>query len=157
MATHPFREAWSTRDLDAFAAALSPDVVLHSPVIRAPFSGREAAVELYGVLFEAFGEFEISEEFAAGDAQAFFWQGELQGRQIEGTDLIRLDDQGRIREVRVMIRPLLDIAAFAAAVGPMLAGKRGRVRGLVVRLMTLPLKGILTVADAVATRLILHR
>jgi hypothetical protein len=154
---HPFRAAWRTRNLDAWADALAPDVVLHSPVVRTPFRGREAARELYGVLFDAFGDFEITDEFAAGDSHAFFWRADLGGRRIEGTDLVRFDGHGKIVEVRVLVRPLVDIATFAGAVGPPLAAKRGRFRAPLLRILTLPLKGILALAEALATRLTLRR
>jgi hypothetical protein len=154
---HPFRAAWLTRDLDAWADHLAPDVVLHSPVITAPFRGREAAIELYGVLFEAFGEVDITDELAAGETHAFFWRGDLGGRRIEGADLIRLDGQGKISEVRVLIRPLVDIGTFARAVGPRLAGRRGAIRAFALRLLALPLGAILAVADFVASRLIVRR
>ncbi len=34
MADHPFRAAWRTRDLDEWIEALSPEIVLRSPVVR---------------------------------------------------------------------------------------------------------------------------
>ncbi len=151
---HPFRRAWRTRELDPWIEALSHEVVLHSPVVRTPFRGRSAAIELYGVLFEIFGEVEITGELANTDSHAFFWRAKVAGRVIEGADLLRYDAQGKIAEVRVLIRPLVDIATFAAAIGPPLAAKRSSTRGVLVRLLTLPLKGILSVADVVASRLI---
>jgi SnoaL-like domain len=154
---HPFRAAWLTRDLNALADNLAPEVVLHSPVITTPFRGREAAIELYGVLFEAFGEFDITDELAAGETHAFFWRGDLDGRTIEGADLVRLDGEGRISEVRVLIRPLVDIGRFARAVGPPLAGRRGPIRAFVLRSLALPLGALLAVADFVASRLIVRR
>lgn len=157
MAEHPFRAAWRTRDLDAWASEFADDIVLHSPIVRAPFTGREAATELFGVLFDALGDFEITHELAHERSHAFFWRAEAAGRRIEGADLMRLDDDGKICEVRVLIRPLVDIAAFAVAVGPPLAAKRGRARGPLVRAMTLPLRGLLIVVDTVATRLVQRR
>jgi hypothetical protein len=154
---HPFRSAWETRDLDAWAEALAPDVVLHSPVVKTPFRGREAATELYGVLFDALGRFDITDELAAGDSHAFYWRADAGGRAIEGTDLLRYDTDGKITEVRVLIRPLVDVAAFAAAVGPPLAAKRGRARAWLLRFLTLPLIAFLAVADALASRLVQRR
>jgi ketosteroid isomerase-like protein len=154
---HPFRTAWRTRDLDSWTDALAPDVVLYSPVTKTPFRGRDAATELYGVLFDSLGQFDITDELAAGDSHAFFWRADVDGRSIEGADLVRLDNQGKISEIRVLIRPLVDIATFAAAVGPPLAGRRGAIRGRLLRLMTLPLKAIFAIVDAVASRLAQRR
>jgi ketosteroid isomerase-like protein len=154
---HPFRAAWQTRDLDAWSATFAPDIVLHSPMIQAPFSGREAATELYGVLFDALGEFEITDEFAGGDSHAFFWRANVGRRRIEGADLLRVDEQGKISEVRVLIRPLANIATFAAAAGPPLAAKRGPIQGLLLRVLTLPLRAIFAAVDFVAPRLTQRR
>jgi len=151
---HPFRTAWRTRELDAWIENLSDEIVLHSPVVRTPFRGRSAATELYGVLFETFGEVQITGELTDTDSHAFFWQASVAGRVIEGADLLRYDARGKITEIRVLIRPLVDIATFAAAVGPPLAAKRSPARGALVRLLMLPLKGLLSIADIVASRLI---
>jgi hypothetical protein len=150
---HPYRLAWQTRDLDAWADALAPDVVMNSPVFRAPFEGRDAAVELFGVLFDALGPVTITHEFADGDSRVFFWHADIGGRDVAGLDLIRSDEHGEICEITVLIRPLVGIAVFAAAVGPPLAAKRGRLRGLVVRLLTAPLTLMFAVIDRVASRL----
>lgn len=151
---HPFRVAWRTRDLDAWIEALSPEIVLHSPVVRTPFRGRTEANELFGVLFKTFGEVEVTGEFADAHSHAFFWRANVTGRVIEGADLLRYDEQGKIAEIRVLIRPLVDIAVFASAIGPPLAARQSPVRGVLVRLLILPLKGILAVADTVSSRLI---
>jgi hypothetical protein len=79
------------------------------------------------------------------------------GRRIEGADLLRSDERGKITEIWVLIRPLADIAAFAGAVGSPLAAKRGSGRAPLLRFLTLPLKAILLVADAVASRLVQRR
>ena len=154
MTEHPYRAAWRTRDLDAWADALASDVELHSPIITPTFKGRDAAVELFSVLFKEFGRLEITDEFAEGDSQAFFWRGDLGRRTIEGVDLIRLDADGKIVEVRVSIRPLLNIAIFASAIGPPLAAKQGRWRALLVRILNLPLRGVLVATEAVAPKLV---
>jgi SnoaL-like domain len=153
---HPFAAAWETRDVDAWADALAPGVVLHSPIISKPFQGREAVAELYGVLFDVLGRMEITDAFTTGDAHAFYWRADIGRRQVEGTDLLRHDDQGRVSEIRVMIRPLVDLATFAAAAGPPLAARRGRLRGLLLGVLTLPLRAMLGLADAIASRLALR-
>jgi hypothetical protein len=157
MATHPFRAAWQTRDLEAWADALATDVVLHSPIIRTPFRGRAAVTELFDVLFGTLGHFDVLEEFAAENAHVFFWRADVGGRSVEGADLLRFDAAGKISEIKVLIRPLVDIAAFAAVVGPPLGAKRGRIRGSVLRLLTLPLTALLKLADTIATRLTQRR
>jgi hypothetical protein len=146
--------AWRTRDLGPWIEALSPEIVMYSPVTSTPFCGRSAAAELFGVLFEEFGEMDLYQEFADTDTHAFFWRADCGGRLIEGADFMRHDEHGRIVEIRVLIRPLADIALFASVIGSSLAAGRSPTRGVLVRLLTFPLKGILRFADAVASRLI---
>jgi hypothetical protein len=124
---------------------------------KTPFHGLEAAVELFGVLFDSLGDLEFTDEFAAGDAHAFFWRADAGGRWVEGADLLRSDEHGKITEIRVLIRPLVGIAAFAGAIGPPLAAKRGEARAVLLRLLTLPLKAIMALTDAFAWRLVRPR
>lgn len=155
MTDHPFRTAWRIRNLDEWIEGLSVDVVLRSPVVRKPFRGRSAARKLYGVLFETFGEVEITSELTSTDnTHAFFWQADVGGRRIEGTDLLRYDEHGKVTEVTVMIRPLVSIAIFASAIGSPLAAKQSAARGALGRLLTLPLKSIFTLIDVTASRLL---
>jgi hypothetical protein len=151
---HPFRTAWRIRDLDVWIDTFAPDVVLHSPVMRAPFVGRTAARELYGVLFDTFGEVDVIADFADGDCHAFFWRADVSGQTVEGADLVRHDAHGKIAEITVLIRPMTDIAVFSAAVGPRLAAGSSPARGMLAKLLTRPLVAILALADAVASRLI---
>jgi len=48
---------------------------------------------------------------------------------------------------------LVSIAVFASAVGPALTARRSHTRGVLARLLTLPLKDILTLVDVAASRL----
>lgn len=155
---HPFRALWLTRDLDRWTQALAPDVLLHSPVFSALFEGRDAAIELYSVLLDKLVGFEITHEFREGDFDVFFWHADI-GRAggIEGVDLIRSDEHGKVCDVKVMIRPLANIAIFADAVGPPLAAKRGRLRGLLVGLLSMPLVPLFIIVERVASRLAVPR
>ena len=154
MESHPYRTAWQTRNLDAWAHALAPDVQLYSPIFHSPFRGRESAVELFEVLFRSAGAVEITDELCSGDTYAFFWRADFAGRPVEGVDLIRHDRDGKITEIRVSIRPLAGIAAFGAAVGPPLAGKGGAWRAPLLRVLMLPFSAILVLAEAIASRLL---
>ncbi len=154
MGVHPYRAAWETRDLSQWSNDLAQDVVLRSPIVRAPFRGRKAALELFEVLFDALQDVKITDECDAGDMHMFRWRANASGEAIEGVDLIRHDLDGKVSEITVLIRPLVSIGAFAAAVGPGLARKRVRLYGPLVRAMAMPLTILLTFTDAIASRFI---
>jgi hypothetical protein len=42
-------------------------------------------------------------------------------REVDGLDLLRLDDQGLVTELTVMVRPMSGVQALAAAMGEELA------------------------------------
>jgi hypothetical protein len=44
-------------------------------------------------------------------------------KQVQGIDLLRHDDDGRVVEITVMVRPLSAAIALAEAVGPRLAAR----------------------------------
>ena len=154
---HPFRALWATGDLGVWLDALEPDIELHSPAITTPFRGREAAAELYGILLEALDDFEIVEESLAETAYACLWRANVGGRRIEGADFIRSSPGGKIAEVRVLIRPLTGISAFASGVGPLLAARRSRLKAAIVRLFSFPLRILFALADIVLPRLLMRR
>jgi ketosteroid isomerase-like protein len=65
MPSHPFRAAVEARDREAILDALTPDVVLHSPVTFKPFEGRQAVAVLFTVLLEVFEDFRYTDELPA--------------------------------------------------------------------------------------------
>ena len=68
--SHPYVQAWLTRDLDAWSRAWAPGFRLYSPILSRPFEGRDAARELFGVLFARLADVEIVERLGGGDALA---------------------------------------------------------------------------------------
>lgn len=52
------------------------------------------------------GGFRYTKEVLAGDTAVLEFETTVQGKYVNGVDIIRCDDQGRIVEFRVMIRPL---------------------------------------------------
>ena len=154
---HPYRALWETRDVRRFEESLSPNVVVRSPIIEAPFEGKDAVTELWEILLQNLSDFRITHEFGERNERVFFWSATASGERIQGCDLIRSDDDGAIVELSVIIRPLTAIAALAAAIGPPLAGRRSWLRGLIARPLIGSLRIFLRLADAAATRLASRR
>ena len=155
MNKHPLRVAAEARDLAAMVDTLAPDVVFRSPVISSPFHGREEVRELFQIVLDEFHDLEYTDQLTGEDTQALFFSARVRGRPVQGAQLLRLDGQGKIRELRVMARPLAGLAAIAAVVGGRLARQRagGRARSAMVALMTGPLLRLTAAIDAGAPRL----
>ncbi len=117
-----FRRAVETRDLEAMTAAFAEDAVLHSPVTHRPFEGRPAIRGLLAILLEVFRDFRYTDELRAPDGtRALVFRARVRDRDLEGLDLLRFDDAGRIRDFTVMVRPRSALEALLGEVGSRLA------------------------------------
>ncbi|KND24261.1 nuclear transport factor 2 family protein [Streptomyces anulatus] len=121
-----FRAAVDRRDLGALDDLFTEDIRLYSPVKFTPFEGRPMVLGLFGVLLRTFEDFRYVGEFAgasqtsAGGTEApsavLLFRATVGGREIHGIDLLHLDDDGRIKEFTVMVRPQSAVQALGEAV-----------------------------------------
>ena len=123
MTARDFRAAVEARDRDRMVAALADDVVLHSPVTFRPFEGREAVSVLFTVLLEVFEDFRYGDELEGDSLLGLVFHARVGDRDVEGIDLLRLGEDGRVADLTVMVRPLSAVQALAAAVGERLAAR----------------------------------
>ena len=140
-----------TGDHAAIAPLRAPDGVLHSPLVRAHFEGRRAVADLVAAVIDTFEGLHWTVEADGGDVHAFAFSARVRGREIDGVDLIRVDANGLIREMKVHIRPLAGLGAVAAALAPRLG--RGRLSTLILRVLAAPLPHVLGLVDPTVRRL----
>jgi hypothetical protein len=149
--THAFTAGIAARDAGAVIDTLAPDVVLHSAVTRVPFEGRDLVADTYRSVLESFEELRIVDEFEDGDTHAFFWEGRMGGRPVAGADRIRLDADGKVREITVLGRPMSGVATFLTEIGFRLARRRrGGFVARLLRVSSLPLPPLLSLLDPVS-------
>jgi hypothetical protein len=122
---NPLREAFDARDPEMARAALADDVVLRSPIFSVEFDGVDEATDVLAAVYEGVGEIEyIYDE--PGDPHVFAWRSDVDGEPLEGVDIVRYNDAGKVTELTVFFRPLRGIAAFLDKTGPILAKRRGK-------------------------------
>jgi hypothetical protein len=112
-----FRQAVEGLDLEAANELLAEDIVFHSPVTFHPFVGRETVAGLLAIVADTFEDFRYTDELEADGAHALIFRASIDGRELEGIDLLRFDDDGLIADFTVMIRPMSGLVPFAQAVG----------------------------------------
>jgi hypothetical protein len=150
----PFRAAFEARDLDGIIAALAPDVVLRSPIFDVPFEGQDDLRDLFGALLEVIWPLTYLDEIP-GDPHVLHFTAELKGTTVEGVDLLRFDDEGRVKEITVFFRPLAAVAAFMSATGPALARRRsGAGLAATIRAANAPVTAMMRTAAAAGPRMI---
>ena len=109
---------------------LADDVVFYSPVVFTPQRGKDVTT-LYLMGAKQVlgggpdGEFRYAKEVLAGDTAVLEFETSLDGKYVNGVDIIRCDEGGKIVEFRVMLRPLQAINAVHAAMGAMLESMKG--------------------------------
>ena len=111
-----FREAVEKMDIAAAAELFAEDIVFHSPATFHPFVGRETVTRLLGLVAETFEDFRYTDELEGG-THALIFKAAIGGREIEGIDLLRLDEDGLIVDFTVMLRPISGLLPFAQAMG----------------------------------------
>src|SRR6476469_9700302 len=118
----PFKEAVEARDWDAAMDCLAPDVTFNSPVAHRPFEGKEAVSGVLRAVSETFEDFEYTDEFETGDSHALVFRARVGDKQLQGLDLLRMNDDGLIEDFTVMVRPASGLMALGQAMGPKVSG-----------------------------------
>ena len=116
---HAYVERGRPEDLDEL---LADDVVFHSPVVFTPQRGKAvtaayltAAMHTLAGGFEGAGDFRYTREIEGSDSALLEFETELDGVHVNGVDLITWNDEGRITEFKVLVRPLKAVNAVHAA------------------------------------------
>lgn len=108
-------------DLEALLAAMSDDVVLHSPVTFKPYEGKDDVGKLLAIIVRTFEDFAYMHELEGDGVSALIFEARVGDRQLEGLDLLRFDSEGKVSDLTVMVRPLSAAIALAETVAPQLA------------------------------------
>ena len=109
---HPFRRAAEAKDLALLSETLREDVVLHSPVLFRGFEGRETVVAVLTHVAATLEDLVYTHELAGGDTVALRFKAKIGDRELEGIDFLELDEEGRVTELTVFMRPFSALTAF---------------------------------------------
>jgi hypothetical protein len=114
---HPFRKAVEAGDHEALAALLAEDVVFTSPVAFKPYAGKAITAAILRGVSRVFEDFTYVREFAGPDGRdhAFVFTATVHGRKLTGCDFLHFDEDGRIDDFMVMVRPLSAATALSEA------------------------------------------
>ena len=125
---------------DGLDALLDDEVVFYSPIVYTPQQGKAITTMYLQAAGQALpgesassgvpgetptGGFRYTKTVLSGDTAVLEFETTIEGKYVNGVDIIRCNDQGRIVEFRVMIRPLQAVnlvhqqmAAMLEAMGP---------------------------------------
>ncbi len=114
-------------DPQALKALLAEDAAFHSPVVHTPQEGRDKVFAYLHAASHVLGgdDFRYVREIVDGDQACLEFATELDGIHINGVDIIRWNDDGKIIDFKVMIRPLKAINKVWEKMAAMLAAQAG--------------------------------
>jgi SnoaL-like domain len=128
--THPTLAAWhelvETRNPKGLGALLADDVVFHSPVVHTPQAGKAITTQYLSAAFRVFLDesFSYVREIVGPRDAVLEFQVDIEGVRVNGVDMIKWNEDGRIVEFKVMIRPLKAINLIHQKMAAMLQARQ---------------------------------
>ena len=124
-------EAWygliANKDVQALNDQVAEGAVFHSPVIHKPQQGKTVTVKYLAAANAVLnnGSFRYVGEWTSPNSAVLEFSAEIDGISIDGADFITWNDDGKIVDFKVMIRPLKAIEKVMQKMGEQLARTEG--------------------------------
>ena len=117
-----WHNAMKSKDASIWNELLDDDVVFHSPVVFTPQKGKKitmmyltAATDVFGSAniksrlsesIQAESKFHYINEIVGETSALLEFESEIEGTYINGADLLKWNENNKLTEVKVMVRPL---------------------------------------------------
>lgn len=120
-AWHAYMDGGS--DAATLRAMIAPDAVFHSPVVHTPQAGADKVFAYLHAASHVLGNesFTYVRELVDGNEVMLEFTATVDGIHINGIDLIHFDDDGKIVDFKVMVRPLKAMNMLWEKMGQQLA------------------------------------
>lgn len=113
------------RDLAGLETLLAPDVSMGAPPYWDRLRGRPLVHHLLGLIIHTIKDFSYHREWhddSRGNGEiALEFRGHVGELDLQGIDLISLNDRGEIQKLDVVIRPMNALAALRDVITPQMA------------------------------------
>ncbi len=153
--TAAFRRAFEAHDLDGVLAICSNDVTLRSPVSNSvSFRGHSNVRNALSALFATLEDIQYVADVGDDTTRALFATANVNGQPTDEAFRVELDDQEKVREITLFVRPLPGMAEVAASVPPRIARRYGRLPSLYARVLFLPVALVARLADRLVKPLV---
>ena len=117
MKSDAFRRAAEAKDFSKGEELFAPDVVFRSPAVFKPYEGIEALGVLLRNIAEVLEDFRYTDQVEPGDTAVLVFEARVGEKELIGVDILHFDDEGRISEMMVMIRPISGLLAASEEMG----------------------------------------
>lgn len=115
-------------DATTLEPLLADDVTFLSPIVHTPQEGKAITMAYLTAAGKTIGgeNFKYVREFDCGDRAVLEFTNEIDGIQVNGIDMFEWNDEGKITEIKVMIRPLKAIQLVHGAMAKMLESMKAQ-------------------------------
>lgn len=121
MKSDAFKAAAEAKDFSAIDELFSEHPTFRSPAVFKPYEGIEAIGAVLGAVSQVFEEFRYSDQIETGNTAMLMFEAKIGNRELNGVDILRFDEDGRVHELIVMVRPLSGLNALVEAMAEQLA------------------------------------
>ena len=111
----------SEKDLVALGTTLAEDISMGAPPYWDKIRGRDLVQHLLGLVIHTIEEFTYHREWRDGNELALEFTGHVGDLELQGIDLISLDDQSLIQNLDVLMRPINAVISLREAIAPQMA------------------------------------
>ncbi len=114
---HPFRKALDAQDMTAIEDLLADDVVFTSPLVDEQSQGKARVAAMIRVVLRVDKDARYVHEIvdSTGRDAALIFETTAGGQKLTGCDFVHLDDNGKVDNLMVMVRPLSAAPAWKDA------------------------------------------
>jgi len=106
-------------DLSHLPELLDPQAMFRSPMAHTPYPGAPVVSMILNTVCKVFEDFSYHRELVSADGLnvVLEFSATVGEKQLKGIDMIRFNEQGKIVEFEVMVRPLSGLQALGAEMG----------------------------------------
>ncbi|TQR72318.1 nuclear transport factor 2 family protein [Acinetobacter sp. RF15A] len=114
-----WHEMLESRDMSILNELLAEEVVFRSPVAFTPYSGKQVVFFILTNVIQVFENFRYHREFLSEDGNnvVLEFSANVGDKKLKGIDMIQFNDEGKIIDFEVMIRPKSGLEALALEMG----------------------------------------
>ena len=109
------------RDLDALETILAEDVTMGAPPYWEKIAGRATVHHLLGIIIHTIEDFTYHREWHEGRELALEFTGHVGGLELQGIDLISLNERGEVQNLDVLMRPVNAVISLREHIAPRMA------------------------------------
>jgi 2,4-dienoyl-CoA reductase (NADPH2) len=128
---HKWHAMVAEANVGELGSILDPKAVFRSPMAHTPYPSAQAVQLILGTVVKVFEDFTYHRELASADGKSVVleFSAKVNGKELKGIDLIAFNDEGKIVDFEVMVRPMSALQALgdemAKRLAPYLAAMKG--------------------------------